>query len=67
MPPEGLTIHLDAGTISVLGLVSHSYRKAACGARAERWLTTSNTDWPGIENVTCKKCKRTRAYRKLCT
>ena len=60
---EGWIIHLEAGTVGALGLVSHCYRRAACGARVERWLTTANTDWSGIENVSCKNCKRTRAYK----
>jgi len=66
-PTKDLIVHLEAGTVGVMGIVSHSYRRAACGAVAERWLTTANTDWPGIENVSCKRCKRTKLYKgKLC-
>lgn len=62
--PPGCVIHLCAGTVGMFGLVSHSYRQAACGARAERWLTTANTNWPEVENVTCKNCMRTKMYKQ---
>ena len=66
-PTKNLIIHLEAGTIGMMGFVSHSYRRAACGARAERWLTTANTNWSGIEDVTCKRCIKTKVYKeKLC-
>jgi hypothetical protein len=61
---EGLTIHLLGGDISCMGLSSISYRRAACGSRAERWLTTANTELE-VENVNCPNCKRTKAYKKL--
>lgn len=63
-PDPDLIIHLEAGTVGALGFVSHSYRRAACGARAERWLTTANTDWSDIKHVNCKNCKRTKAYKE---
>lgn len=58
---EGLTIHLEAGLIGFMGVTSHSYRRAACGARAERWLTTANTELE-VKDVTCRNCKRTKVY-----
>jgi len=60
---EGLTIHLVGGQISFMGLTSHCYRRAACGARAERWLTTANKELE-VRHVNCKNCKRTKAYRE---
>jgi len=35
-PPEHRIVHLSAGTVGAFGLVSHSYRRAACGARGGR-------------------------------
>jgi len=58
---KGFTIHLEAGSIGFMGLTSHSYRRAACGVRAERWLTTANTELE-VKDVTCRNCKRTKAY-----
>ena len=61
---DGLIIHLEAGTVGALGLVSHSYRRAACGVRAERWLTTACSEWSNVENVSCVRCKRTKLYKE---
>jgi len=61
---QNFVIHLEAGKIGMMGIVSHSYRQAACGARAERWLTTSNTDWPKAKYVNCKRCLRTKLYKE---
>jgi hypothetical protein len=63
-PDEGLIIHLEGSKILFMGMAIHGYRRAACGVRAERWLTTANTDWSGIENVNCKRCMLTKQYKK---
>lgn len=60
---DGLIIHLLGGVVGAMGLVLHSYRRGACGCRAERWLTTANVNWT-IRDVNCKRCMRTVAYRE---
>lgn len=61
---QGLIIHLEAGIMGALGLASHSYRRAACGARAERWLTTACSEWSNVRNVSCGRCKKTKLYKE---
>lgn len=63
-PSPDLIIHLEKEPLSMMGLISHQYRIAACGARAERWLTTANTEWSDIKYVNCKRCKKTKFYKE---